>query len=71
LKRKINPFYDLPTGSKVERQFGRQMAFLPDGTVFGETDFGPRNFASFDEWRRFITLGNDFYRFPGLTSNAG
>ena len=40
--------------SKVERHFGRRVAFLLDGSVFGDTDSGPRTFNSFEEWRRFV-----------------
>jgi hypothetical protein len=64
---KNNPFGDLPAGSKVETHFERQVAFLPDGTVFGDTDFGPRKFDSFDEWRRFVSLANDL-AFPESTN---
>jgi hypothetical protein len=50
----FDPFDGLPTGSRVQRHFMRRVAFLPDGTVFGETDGGPHQFSSFEEWRRSI-----------------
>jgi hypothetical protein len=46
---------DLPTGSRIDRKFKRRVAYLPDGTVTGETDNGPKNFKTFEEWRRFIS----------------
>jgi hypothetical protein len=50
-----NPIFN-PFGvfSKVEHHFGRRVAFLSDGSVFGDTDSEPRKFNSFEEWRRFI-----------------
>jgi hypothetical protein len=50
----FNPFNDLPAGSKVERHFGLRVAFLPDGSVLGDSDSGPRKFDSFEEWRRSV-----------------
>jgi hypothetical protein len=46
--------FDLPPGSRIDRKFKRRVAYLPDGTVTGETDNGPKNFKTFEEWRRFI-----------------
>jgi len=50
----FDPFDDIPAGSKVEHHFRRRVAFLPDGSVFGVTNDGPRKFGSFEEWQRFI-----------------
>ena len=44
----------LPAGSRIERRFKRAVAFLPDGSVIGDTDSGPRQFKSFEEWRHSI-----------------
>jgi len=44
----------LPAGSRIERRFKRPVAFLPDGSVIGDTDSGPRQFKSFEEWRHSI-----------------
>jgi cytoskeletal protein CcmA (bactofilin family) len=44
----------LPVGSRIERRFKRPVAFLPDGSVIGDTDNGPRQFKSFEEWRHAI-----------------
>jgi hypothetical protein len=49
-----DPLSDLPPGSRIERRFRRRVAFLPDGTVRGETDRGLEDFPSFDDWRRSI-----------------
>jgi hypothetical protein len=46
--------FDLPPGSRIDRKFKRRVAYLPDGTVTGETDSGPKNFKTFEEWRQFI-----------------
>ncbi|HZQ11856.1 MAG TPA: hypothetical protein VFB31_03500 [Pseudolabrys sp.] len=50
----VDPFSSLPVGSRTERHFRRRMAYLPDGTIFGETDDGPRAFQTFEDWRRAI-----------------
>ena len=50
----VDPLSNLPAGSRIERHFMRRVAFLPDGTVVGETDNGPHKFTTFEEWRRSI-----------------
>lgn len=50
----FDPFSDLPPGARVERHFRRRVAFLQDGSVFGETDQGPARFKSFKDWQRAI-----------------
>lgn len=50
----IHPtFGNLPEGTKAIAHKKREIAFLPDGTVIGETNSGPRKFDSFEDWRRF------------------
>src|SRR5262245_40021499 len=44
----------LPVGSRIGRRFKRRVVFLPDGSVIGDTDSGPRQFKSFEEWRHSI-----------------
>lgn len=50
----INPFANLPSGSRLERHFLKRVAFLPDGSVIGDTDDGVTRFQSFEAWRRAI-----------------
>jgi hypothetical protein len=50
----VDPLSNLPVGSRIEHHFRRRVAFLPDGTVIGETDDGARKFKAFEEWRRAI-----------------
>jgi hypothetical protein len=50
----VDPLSNLPDGSRIERHFGRRIAFLPDGTVVGETNDGLRSFKTFEDWRRAI-----------------
>ena len=50
----VDPLSNLPAGSRIERHFMHRVAFLPDGTVKGETDSGLRSFKTFEEWRKFI-----------------
>jgi hypothetical protein len=50
----FDPLSNLPTGSRIERKFRRRVAFLPDGSVIGETDSGVSKFKTFEEWQRAI-----------------
>jgi hypothetical protein len=50
----IDPLSDLPGGSRIERKLRRRVAFLPDGSVIGETDSGVSRFKTFEEWQRAI-----------------
>jgi hypothetical protein len=52
----FDPLSNLPAGSRIERHFRRRVAFLPDGSVKGETDSGVTDFNTFEEWRASITL---------------
>jgi hypothetical protein len=50
----LDPLSNLPAGSRIERKFRRRVAFLPDGSVIGETDSGVSKFKTFEEWQRTI-----------------
>jgi hypothetical protein len=51
--RDSNSFDNLPVGSKLLRHLNIQVAFLPDGSVKGETDHGIKWFHSFEDWRKY------------------
>src|SRR5665647_1846378 len=49
----VDPMASLPAGSRIERKFGRRVAFLPDRSVMGETDEGLKKFENIADWQRY------------------
>jgi len=53
-KSKDDVFSRLPPDTKIIEFEGRRVARMPDGSVLGDTNQGPQQFGSLEEYRRFL-----------------